>query len=422
MERILPEYGTVKGLIESGKCVFLTGKAGTGKSTLVKWLRDQFQNVVVCAPTGIAALNAKGQTIHSLFGFPPKFVDPKQWQDYRPSAALWDGNPKLLIVDEVSMLLPNVLDAMDEILRHHRGDDRMFGGLPVLFVGDILQLPPVVKTDEEKDWFARNYKSTHFYAANAFKRPRTADVFNDTPKPLTLVNLTECLRQDDKEMVAHLDNIRLGVALDESIEYFNAHCAGKEPQGVMLTCTNASADAINERSLEAIKGKAETYRASSKNFPRDMPVPEELVLKIGARVMFRRNGDNYSNGELGTVLKIKNGVQVRKDADGSVVDVERFKWTTYRYKVVHGALVSEEDGYFNQIPLSLGWAITIHKSQGLTLDKATVDLGKRAFSTGQTYVALSRVRTLEGLTLTRPIRKEDVLVDKDAHIFRELYT
>lgn len=410
---VLPEYEFILRAVESGcPSLFVTGKAGTGKSTLIHWLRSKLDSCAVVAPTAVAAASIQGDTIHSFFGLPPRLIDPSEKHPTSTKVRLILENIRCLIIDEVSMVLPNIVDSMSNILRSARGNNLPFGGVPVIFVGDLLQLPPVVSTPEEAVYFSHRYKSHHFFSA---------DIFSE--QAIIPVVLTKVRRQADEEFVHALNRIRLDDDCRDAVALFNRRCFRDKPPGstvgIYLVPTNQSARTINMRELDRVPGQVHLFEATiTGNVAANkwkLPVADRLELKAGAKVIFLKNRKpDWINGDIGTVVGIEDEhIRVRKDTTDNVVLVARETWQKYKYAYDYSTRKVEAEvvGTFEQFPLALGWAVTIHKSQGLTLDHLTLDLGDGAFAEGQTYVALSRARTLDGITLARPISMRDVRTD-----------
>lgn len=402
--------------------MFVTGKAGTGKSTLIHWLRGQLNSCAVVAPTAVAASAIQGDTIHSFFGIPPRLVDPEEPFSSTARMRLVLANISCLIVDEVSMVLPNLVDVMNKILQSARGNRQPFGGVPVIFVGDLLQLPPVVASQEEMVYFSHRYKTPYFFSADIFRTQK-----------IVSVGLSKVRRQADSEFVEALNRLRVNDNPRESVALFNRSCFRDKPAsraiGVYLVPTNQRARAINMRELDRLEGVPRVYEARvTGTIPVNgwkLPVTDRLELKIGAKVLFVKNcKPKWINGDLGTVVGFEaDRIQIRKDETGNVLVVARETWHKYKYTYDYQTrkVQAEIVGDFEQFPLALGWAITIHKAQGLSLDRLTLDLGDGAFEGGQTYVALSRARTMDGISLVRPIRMGDVRVDPVAiEFYRQL--
>lgn len=412
---ITPEYELVLEAVNQGApAIFVTGKAGTGKSTLIRFLIAKLQGCAVVAPTAIAALNVGGETIHSFFGLPPATVDPSEAVEVRPRTRSMLRALKVLIVDEVSMVTGNLIDRMDKTLRVARNREEPFGGVTVIFVGDLLQLPPVVASEEEAQFYAHRYGGVYFFLAAVFSQIE-----------ILPVALTQVRRQADLEFIEALSRIRSADNHREMVGFINRKCylepqeSGRPNKGVYLVTTNAQASAINARELKLLTTEPRSYEAKTtgtvplKNWKE--PAPATLELKVGAKVLFvANNKPHWVNGDLGEIVELgQTMIRVRKLSDGSLQEVQPFVWERHRYafRMESGRLERELVATYEQFPLTLGWAITIHKSQGMSLDEVTLDLGQGAFAQGQTYVALSRCRTIGGLKLVRPIGMKDVKVD-----------
>lgn len=431
----------LKFVNQTNRSVFLTGKAGTGKTTLLKKiLETTHKNVVVVAPTGIAALNAGGVTIHSMFqlpfgGFIPdsiyqndfsnnlKFETKKTLGRHFRMSGVKKAviqNMELLIIDEVSMLRPDVLDAMDFMMQSVRKKKVPFGGIQVLFIGDLLQLPPVVK---EEEWqVLKNYYAGKFFFHS--------QVVQQNP-PLYL-ELSKIFRQNDDTFIDLLDSLRNNTISDQQRDELNKYVQpnfdSKKHEGyIMLTTHNHKVDAINREALSDLVGSEVILRADVvDDFPdKIFPIESDLKLKKGAQVMFVKNDSsaekNFFNGKMGIVKSVsKNEVLVEFPEEKKVIEVERFEWKNIRYSVNETTKEIEEEvlGTFTQFPLKLAWAITVHKSQGLTFDKAAIDVSQ-VFMPGQAYVALSRLRSLNGLILLSPLTLNGFSNDKDVMQYAE---
>lgn len=412
---VLPEYELVRELVaHEFPLTFVTGGAGTGKSTFVKWLVAQYDGkVLLGAPTAMAAINVEAKTLHSLCQLPPAWVVRKDIK-YNPRRREIK-EAKLLIIDEISMVTANLLDGVSAYLRLNRGVDKPFGGLPVVMVGDMFQLPPVV-TGSTRDLFERIYGSAKFYNAKCLRETT-----------YYAVELSKTYRQSDQDFVNLLTKLREGVDLGQVLERLNSLCEirSEAPKfAVWLSPRNAEVDSRNIEELRRIEVAPKMYRGTiSGNFKADrLPSPIELVLKAGAQVMFTKNDQRkrWINGTIGKVIELsEDSISVELVESGKLVDVERVKWSDYRYtwNDVTNEIERREIGSYAQFPLVLGWAITIHKSQGRTIERVHLDLGGGAFETGQTYVALSRCRALEGLTLSRPLTSTDIMVDEESKLF-----
>lgn len=391
-----------------GQFVFVTGRAGTGKSTLLReFVKATDAPKVVLAPTGLAAVNVGGQTIHSFFNFHlgPIEKDPDQIVVFKRNGAKHKliSSLEILIIDEISMVRADLLDAIDASLRWNRGIDAPFGGVTVLAVGDPWQLEPVVGSSAEAEFLGHLYASPFFFDSHVVKETG-----------MDILELQTVYRQTDEEYLWALDKIRTGDTSE--LDFFNDR-VGAELNGdhaLTLTATNARATAINLGMLSQLPGRTSRYEAVLEgNFGKDLPAEQFLTLKVGSQVMFVKNGKKWVNGTLGTVIELDEDViRVMTDA-GDEVEVERETWekTRYGWNRATFRIESEPVGTFIQFPLRLAWAVTMHKSQGLTLERLEVDFDRPAFSHGQAYVALSRGRSREGLSLKRRIEPKDVIVD-----------
>ncbi|WP_298229189.1 AAA family ATPase [Gryllotalpicola sp.] len=412
---LTPEQQAVFDRIEKTRDhVFVTGRAGTGKSTLLNHLAFHTEKqIVVCAPTGVAALNVGGQTIHSLFRLPIGVIagHPLEQPDELKKLL---NTIDTVVIDEVSMVNADLMDAIDRALRQARKRDTPFGGVQLVLFGDPYQLSPVPGlSPEERQYYADTYASMWFFDAKVW---RDAEI--------TVVELIEVHRQKDSEFRFMLNAVRYGQVTQEIADRFNEAGARPAPTDGVITLAsrNDAVNLINAARLKRLPGAVNLARAEiSGDFGgRNFPADENLELKAGAQVMFLRNdtggqgAPRWVNGTIGTVTRITGGA-VRVEIDGQDVEVEPATWERHKYSYdpVAKSLSKDVVAEFTQFPLRLAWAVTIHKSQGKTYDRAVVDLGARAFSPGQTYVALSRVTDLDGLYLTRPLRPRDIWVDDD---------
>lgn len=404
-------------MANTDKCLFITGKAGTGKSTLLNYFCAQSEKYpVVLAPTGVAALNVKGQTIHRFFNFyiditPQKIrerkVKPKDPDLYK--------SLKALIIDEASMLRADMLDCIDEFLRIYGPKmGQAFGGVQMIFVGDLYQLPPVVTTPE-KEIFSTHYKTPYFFSAHAFRT-----------REIEIIELEKIYRQKDQDFVDLLNQIRNNTVQDADIAKLNSRYVpevqtDKDGFYISLTTTNKKADEINDAHLEALSGTLhETEAHIEGEFGREYyPTATDLQFKVGAQIMMLNNDarNRWVNGSIGVIEAIKKDpegeeyVRLRLNDTDKVVFINRFKWEVYRFDFNGTEIVSEPAGTFTQFPFRLAWAITIHKSQGKTFDHLVIDIGRGTFVPGQMYVALSRCTSFEGVVLKTPIKKHHIRTD-----------
>lgn len=409
-------------VLGTGRSVFLTGKAGTGKTTFLKYITSETsKRFVVLAPTGVAAINAGGSTIHSFFQLPlcPYLPDvkelvteyqmPEKYRSLRKERVKIIRTLDLLIIDEISMVRADLLDAVDMTLRRYRRNDKPFGGVQLLMIGDAQQLSPVVR-ENEREFMAQVYASPYFFHSKALQK-----------LDYVTIELKKVHRQKDEEFLNILNSIRENKISNETLAALNSRVHAYPDTGredvIRLTTHNAQADAVNSRKLEALEEEAVQFAAEiNGDFPENSyPADEILTLKKGAQVMFIRNDTEgeYYNGKIGVVEDIGPGdIVTVKDTTGNLITVTPCDWENTQYVLDEESKEIKPDiiGTFRQIPLRIAWAITIHKSQGLTFDKVIIDAGA-AFAFGQVYVALSRCRTLEGISLDSPIRISTIYSD-----------
>jgi ATP-dependent DNA helicase PIF1 len=392
--------------------VVVLGRAGTGKTTLIrKLLAEDRAGQVVLAPTGVAAINVGGQTIHSFLRIPPRLHNLSEIQPRRGGTKLFK-NLKRIIIDEISMVRADILDSINYALQINRKDFRPFGGVQVVLVGDFLQLPPVVRSDEERILANMEYETPYAFSAKCLK---------DTP--VVQFELQTVHRQDDPVYVELLGNLRSGTEVQATVATFNATCHGphktRQPP-IILTGTNAAADRHNFMGLKELSGDVVQFEGTITgefNLEKDkLPAPELLALKQGSRIMMVKNdkAKNWVNGSLGTITRLgENCVWVVLDDDDEEYEIPPATWENIRYEwnETSQQIEAKVVGSFAQIPVIPAWALTIHKAQGLTLDNVRVDLTTGAFASGQAYVALSRARSLEGLSFVSPLRASDIIFD-----------
>jgi len=406
------EFRSVLSLFENSyDNWFLTGNAGTGKTTLIQQFRDKTKKrIVVLAPTGIAAFNVGGKTIHSFFHFPPRIITPQVIYELHSNDRIYKV-VDTIIIDEVSMVRADVLNGIDNFMRLKGRDSRLpFGGAQIILVGDPYQLPPVV-TSAEEPVISRIYKTPYFFSAKAYNNGN-----------FRLLELTEIHRQHDVEFIELLNLIRHGNVSMQILQPINDRLANpfytrSKNQGVTLTTTNKVADTINQTELLKLSGPEYKFEANiTGEFPeeKDTIVPRILLLRKGARVMILKNTGKFTNGDMGIVTKLdERNILVKLDSTGEEFVVLQDEWENIRYDIDpdSNTIKIEVIGKLKQFPLRLAWAITIHKSQGMTFDRVNIDYTRSPFVGGQTYVALSRCRTLEGLTVTKELYPNDVFVD-----------
>ena len=410
--------------------LFLTGKAGTGKTTFLKRLKELSpKRMIVLAPTGIAAINAGGMTIHSFFQLP--------FSPYVPGTTFGSGEQKryqfsklkrniirsidLLVIDEISMVRSDLLDAIDSVLRQYRKrHDLPFGGVQLLMIGDLQQLAPVV-TPQEEHLLGQHYDTPFFFSSNALKQVG-----------YLTVELKKIYRQQDEQFISLLNQIRENKASEETLQALNQRyipnfVPPKEGNYIRLTTHNAPAQYINEQQLAALPAQAYSFTAEVEgNFPESSyPADFKLILKPGAQVMFIKNDPQHRfyNGMIGEVIGVKTDendskIIVRSKDSGEELELEKMEWTNAKYTLNEKTKEIEEtvEGKFMQYPLRLAWAITIHKSQGLTFEHAIID-ASHSFTHGQTYVALSRCKTLEGMVLSEPLSRGAIISSQTVDAF-----
>lgn len=409
----------------TGKSIFLTGRAGTGKTTFLKYIAQSIsKRFVILAPTGVAAINAGGSTIHSFFQLPlcpylpdvkelvTEYQTPDRYRSLRKERIKIISTLDLLIIDEISMVRADLMDAVDMTLRKYRRNEQPFGGVQLLMIGDIHQLSPVVK-ESERQYISQVYSSPYFFHSKALGK-----------MDYITIELQKVYRQKDAEFIGILNAVRDNKVTPEVLEKLNSRVGAPQDMDevVRLTTHNAQADNINALELVKLSGKPEVFTARIEgDFPsNNYPADEFLSLKEGARVMFVRNDPQgkYYNGKMGTVLEISAAGNVLvEDFEGGLIEVEPVVWENIQYEIDQqtSEIVPVVVGKFRQLPLRIAWAVTIHKSQGLTFDKVIIDAGA-AFAFGQVYVALSRCRTLEGISLETPISASSLY--NDSHISR----
>jgi len=399
--------------------LFVTGKAGTGKSTLLQYFRIKTQkNIAVLAPTGVSAINIKGQTIHSFFQFKPD-ITPETVPNLiiRKNKRQMYKQLDAVVIDEISMVRADLLDCVDLFLRMYGPSyDKPFGGVQMIFFGDLFQLPPVVRREEEGIFSSGVYPSPYFFSAKGIKQI-----------DLKIYQLTKIYRQTDDHFITLLNAVRDNELEEHHLKSFNNRLQpGKIKQEdfyIALTTTNAVADRINNEQLAALAGQIRLFKGSvNGDFDqKSLPTTDQLLLKVGAQIMMLTNDADkrWVNGSLGKIVRIvqdKDGTDIImvELQTGSTVDVRPHSWELYQYYFdeANEALASKVMGNFTQYPLKLAWAVTIHKAQGQTFDRVIIDIGFGTFAHGQMYVALSRCTNLEGIILKQPLHPKHILMDQ----------
>lgn len=403
---ITPEFQTALTALKDDENLLVLGKAGTGKSTFLRWVKGQLasKKPVLLAPTGMAALQVGGQTVHSFFGLKPRLMQGTSDDWHKPRNPKIFAQLQLLIIDEISMVRADILDAVDRFLRNYGPRKKVpFGGVQVLLVGDVGQLPPVVRREEAEDFY-RTYSTPFFFSSNAWAYGSFGTVA-----------FTQVFRQADAAFITLLNAVREGQVSSQQLAKLNARVVAATPpaDAVILAARNATVERINGAELGKLKGLETEYAAIKKGSMEEtsLTTPAMLCLKVGAQVMFTRNDPNgrWVNGTLGTVQRLLGGAaEVRVQGGpntGEVHRVEPVTWEATKFRLnENDEPVAEVAGSFTQLPLTLAWALTIHKAQGQTLPNVLLDLADGGtFAEGQLYVALSRATSLEALHLTQPI-------------------
>ena len=385
---------------KSSKNIFITGKAGTGKSSLIRYLKNNTKkNLVLLAPTAIAALNINAKTIHSFFNFPFHIITKTDIKKHYNKRLI--NKIDTMLIDEASMLRPDIMDAIDLTLQVTRENKQSFGGIQMVLVGDLYQLPPVITNDEIKI-MSSLYPNGHFFF--------NSNVFKNTT--ISKFELTKVYRQDDQKLIKLLDKVRNASLNEDDLSSFNKRIVDEDwivPEEVLtLSTNNIKVDSINASNLKNIDSKEYVYHADIEGKYTGAPVDAELKIKVGAQVMLVKNGENWVNGTLAIIDSLsKDEIHIKiKD---EVYKLEKEKWEKFEYKISNNKIIPSVSATFIQYPLKLAWAATIHKCQGQTFEKVMIDMDFGAFAHGQTYVALSRVVSLNGLFLRKPLKIEDFI-------------
>jgi ATP-dependent exoDNAse (exonuclease V) alpha subunit len=401
------------------KSFFITGRAGTGKSTLLRMFRDRTKKkLVTLAPTGIAALNVDGQTIHSFFKFPPKTINQSSIKPRRNKRLY--KKIDVIIIDEISMVRADMMDNIDYFLRLNRDNMQPFGGVQMIFFGDLFQLPPVITRQEQEIFKQLGYLSQYFFDANVFE-----------DNEFETIELHKVYRQEQRHFIRLLDNVRMNQIDFDDLETLNERCVTDmiaDDYYITLATTNNIVNQLNEKKLKRLPSPEVVFSGSTTGSfgERTFPTDQLLRLKEGAQVMFVKNDAQrrFVNGTIGKITRLTSNeiIVTAPNHKGELrqINVERTEWEIIRYELNEkGEISSKTVGEFKQYPLRLAWAVTIHKSQGKTFDKVIINLGRGAFESGQTYVALSRCTTLEGIILKQPIRPRDIINDERVIDFYE---
>ena len=412
------EFKSAFDIMENTReCLFITGKAGTGKSTLLRYFKaNTGKKVIVLAPTGVAAINVGGQTIHSFFRLPPKIIQKDAIKRLKDKSLV--ENLDMVIIDEVSMVRADLMDGIDYALRLNRGKMKTpFGGVQMVFFGDLFQLSPVVE-NEARQLLEEIYPTPYFFSAK---------VFDDCH--IRSIELSNIYRQKDSSFMELLNRIRNKEYTEEDLYTLNERVqkdsvVPKKDSTVILTTTNSLANTINKDRLSKLPGREITYEAIATGKFEESAYPTDTALKLkkGAQVILIRNdpAKQWVNGTLAKVVALSYD-SIVVDINGRVCDVPIVKWQKieYSYNEDEDKIEDEIVGSFTQYPIKLAWAITIHKSQGQTFDKVIIDLGHGAFTHGQLYVALSRCTCLDGIRLKRPVAQSDIIFDRRIYEFKE---
>ncbi|MBL0690284.1 MAG: AAA family ATPase [Alphaproteobacteria bacterium] len=399
---------------DGGSNLLILGSAGSGKSTFIDYLRNNTTRQIACvAPTAISAINIEGSTIHSFFGLPPKDFFPTRDLVISRKLKTVLRNLEVLIIDEISMVRPDMLDAINSMCQESRGSLSPFGGIQLILIGDLYQLPPIIRRDVEPLFLRKyGYSSPYFFDSESYITGNFRKIFFD-----------KIYRQKDLTFVKNLNRMRDLNDLEDVIGYFNQRIRGSEEidklrEPVLMTPYRSIAEEINKRKLSEILEIERTYSGSTTGTFmkfKDFPSPKELVLKNGCRIMFNKNNRPlWSNGDTGTILSMSDDrITVVLNSSQKLVDVHKEKWQhiRYTYNMETQKIVEEITGEYEQFPLQLGYGITIHKSQGKTLENIVIDLGRGTFAHGQLYVAFSRAKHLEDIYLKRAIKITDIIVD-----------
>ena len=396
---------TYKLINDTNSNLFITGKAGSGKSTLLEYFRQNTnKNFATLAFQGITAIKAKGQTIHSFFKFPPHFITKENIKELRDKKVI--QNLDTILIDEISMVRADLFDAIDLSLKKNRNSNKPFGGVQIILFGDVMQIDPIVGADDEV--MQKFYPGPFFFNSNSFSK----DDFKQ-------LELTKIFRQSDKTFVDLLNKIRMNKVDNNDLDLLNKRLIEFEntpKETIILAPTNRKVDDINNTNLYRLKTPTHNYNAIIKGAWKDKehPVKKEIILKVGSQVMITKNDADepkrWVNGTLGIVTFLSKD-QIKVNIKGKVFSIGKTKWDKYIYQFSGNKVNTKSVGSFIQFPIKLAWATTIHKAQGQTFDKVCIDLDTGSFSHGQTYVALSRAKSINGITLLKRINRKDIIFD-----------
>ena len=406
--KLLPEYKLAIDSIIKNPVTYLSGAAGSGKSTFIRYVQSRIKNSILLAPTGIAAINISGKTAHSFFKFPAKFIVEEDIRRLDRDTQLFLRSTALIIIDEVSMVSSNLLDAIDSSLQLNLGNNKPFGGIHILLVGDLFQLPPVIGNNVDKIYYDY-YDSELFFDSYCIK-----DIIKDDK--MGYIELNKVLRQNDTTFIDILNNIRCGRDVDNTIEHLNSlvNYNDDAPNGyVQITPYKDVSELTNIKRLRQIDSQVKTYFGNiSGTFNiKNCPVKQTLELKVGAQIMVTKNlSTNVVNGSVGVIKSLHDEYVVVTISEEDV-KIYPSKWDEYNYVRKGDKYESTVTGSFTQIPVTLAWSLTIHKVQSATIKKLHINMDRGAFSPGMLYVALSRAVDIEGLSTSQPFYTDDVIID-----------
>jgi len=404
--------------IKSKQHTVILGAAGSGKSTFISYLIDNGLNLIKVAPTGVAAASIRGNTIHRFFGLPPRIIEPSKALKLRYEKEELVYRADAILIDEISMVRADLMDGISAVLSKTVMNDEPFGGIPIIMMGDLGQLPPIVRSGAESDFFNFNYKSEFFFDSNAFKSVEQDGAVN-------FINFSKVFRQTDEKFIGILNKIRFGKITNSEIDSLNESCYLNRKENQIILCSrNDQVEMVNNFNLMSNDNELEEYVADiTGNFNIKNSIGEyRLKIKVGTKVMILVNGSGYFNGSLGVYMGMEinqdigtQRMKIKLDDGGTIVLVEKYKFeeVVQEYDRESNKIVEKAVNSMLQYPIKLAYALSIHKSQSLSFDNMSVDVGKYgSFSHGQTYVALSRCRTLEGLNLVRKLKPKDIIFDR----------